>query len=511
MPKKRENPTQWMPPLSLPDILCTPLQLWSRYCWDIASYRGFCNVEDTVSEYTASLKRIEGALSKITLCHADVFCLWDAVISVRGRVNSSGDYIPYRPGSYAKRLTILHDIFSFAEARHICTDPFWFSPWELLGDLNKEIFELTSKDLQDMLGARITHKVLPRYLSAQQEQKLLRKILKHIKEDGRWLGLAILLFCGMRPSEARGLYFRAVKCFSSHPDRRYIRLYQSAEGNGDPKVHMKNRYAPRAIPEHIELLHVMALREEYIRECTGIDDLSALPVISYKNEFSRPCTASELAIFTKQQLLALFGREYMSDMAGLIHLESTAASEEVGENNFEIADYVADMEIAPRLLRRNFATKNYAETRLFDWQSRLTMGHETEAKTCAPYGESNLWEMLLAMDHRMILQEIHPGWHTKYHGGTYSVEVADSGVHYLTIEQGRISSLSKVIIEADVDTQGDDFLLELFRCFPVDRIKVEVQYRPVSANCQIPRVNSDAAHWPLDWRMVEKEKEKKDE
>lgn len=63
MPKKRENPEQWAPCILTIDAACTILQFWSRHCWEIADFRNFRNKKDTVSNYTATLKQIEKALS----------------------------------------------------------------------------------------------------------------------------------------------------------------------------------------------------------------------------------------------------------------------------------------------------------------------------------------------------------------------------------------------------------------------------------------------------------------
>lgn len=120
----------------------------------------------------------------------------------------------------------------------------------------------------------------------------MREILAHIEEDGRWLGLAIILWCGSRPSEARALRFYDFKAFDDHVERGYTHFCRSADEHGNEKPTMKNRFGPRAIVGHTELQHVVDLRMNFIRENLGIDDIGRFPAICFENNLDRACTAT---------------------------------------------------------------------------------------------------------------------------------------------------------------------------------------------------------------------------
>ena len=107
-------------------------------------------------------------------------------------------------------------------------NPIWLPPWDLLDniDFDKDVDELceTVSETADR-----KKKKLPRYLTPGQERKLMKMIAEHITEDGRWVGLLILLWCGVRPSEVRGLRYEKLIPFSGHPERRDIQFYELLE------------------------------------------------------------------------------------------------------------------------------------------------------------------------------------------------------------------------------------------------------------------------------------------
>lgn len=192
-----------------------------------------------------------------------------------------------------------------------------------------------------------------------------------------------------------------------------------------------------------------------------------------------------------------------------MYISTHKPEDEVDGDELESAvDSAANLEIAARLLRRNFATKNYAETRLEDWESRLEMGHETESGTRFRYGQAHLWEMLLAMDHRMILPEIHPGWHTICDADMSPVDIVDAGIHYVTVPREHLTEFEKICIDIDLENAGDDFILQFARRFPSKALKIDVRYAPSNGRTA-GRVNTDASHWKVDWNDAHKEVERK--
>lgn len=509
MPKFPENPKQWLPDPDLPDAECDLLQIWSRYHEEIAKYRNFQNKDETLKNYTGALKIIEKSLVGRPICQFNVFDIWDIARSVPGRLNSKNEYIEYSHSTLMKRITILRDVFLYAEARTICFNPLQSSILDLFKKC-EFTFDQASEEIKNVLRERYKNKLLPRYLSTKQEQALMRKILEHIEVDGRWVGLAILLWTGVRASELRGLRFADIKQFFDLADRRYICFCRSSQADGTEKPNMKNQYGPRSIPEHIELHYIIKKREDFIKKVTKRSDISDLPAVTSGNHFGQPCSATELAIFVKTQLQKVFGNEYMAELMILHHLTDTEPDAGIdGDTPNNPADLAADLQLGTRLTRRNFCTKNYAETLLEDWQSRLTMGHKTECKVAYPYSEGHLLEMLHCMDHRMILPEIHAGWHTIFSPDMTPVYQDGVGIHYLSIPAEHLNQLKKICIDIDLDNAGDGFLLEFFRKLPPDSIKISTEYIPKTTQKSPGRTNTDAAHWPLSWAVAQKDLEKK--
>lgn len=508
MPKKREDPMQWMPETGLPDTECTILEYWSRYCKKIAIFRSFRRM-DTICEYTASLKKIEAALGPQKLVQMSACDVWDAATSVLMRTTATGETRLYNSNTILKRFSAIHDIFLYAEACGVCVCPLRCPPWKLLGDQFPDFF-LNSNDIINELAEKYPRKILPRYFTKKQEQALVREILDHIHEDGRWLGIAILLWCGVRPSELRRLYFSDFVTFYDRTDRRYICFCRSADAKGQEKSHMKNKYGPRAIPEHIELMHIARLREDHVRNAMGSTDISGLPAVCYGNDYTRACSASELAIFVKTQLEKVLGKEYMTDIDIANHIDPDIAGDGIdGDVPNNLADLAADKEISVRMFRRNFATKNYAETGLADWASRLAMGHMQAGPIAvtSPYGEAHLLEMLEAMDHRMILPEIHPGWHTVCTGGTKTIPMANAGTHYISIPEAELHHIRKICIDVEMCASGAGFKLETLRKYP-EAIKITAEYIPTTGSSGA-RTNADSVQWPLSWVLAKKDLEKK--
>lgn len=129
MPKRREDANQWLPETAKRDEECTIPEIWSRYHKQIAKFRNFQNVEDTIASYTATLKVIESALNMPASLMTAYDCL-EAVLSVLYRTKGVHAGEPYASSTLQTRMTIIKDIFKYLEARAICMDPLWMTPWE---------------------------------------------------------------------------------------------------------------------------------------------------------------------------------------------------------------------------------------------------------------------------------------------------------------------------------------------------------------------------------------------
>lgn len=480
MPKKRVPPERWLPREGKPAGEYTLMEMWSCYHKEIAKFCNFNCPEETIKDYTSALAPIAWALDEKPAALMSAYDVWDGVVSARFKGNGK----PYASSTFSKRMAAVNDIYKYAEAMAICCNPIWLSPWDLLGDID---YSENADELREALAetAREVKKKLPRFLSPEQEKKLMEMIAMHITEDGRWVGVLILLWCGARPSEVRGLRYEKLIHFADHPERRYIQFYELLE-----KERMKNKYSVRDVPEHIEMHYLMQIREEFTRSKMGTEDIGNLPLVCFGNDFQRACTAVELSSFVRQQLKMLFDSQEIGAQALSIFLDpiedSTAETP---------ADASADLEIAARMLRRNFSTKNYAESQLKDTQSRLAMGHKTECAEACPYSENHLWEMLQRMDHRMILPECHLGWNTVLVPGQH--EIVDTGIHHFKIPREVMLQGAEINGYVFLNELGDALCLELKKVLPPG---VEIEIEPIyQSKAELPkdRLNTDYAHWPL--------------
>ena len=319
MPKHPPNPKQWLP--DTPVIVNEKMDLlnaWSCYCEKIAKYRGFRDASATILDYTSTLMQIEAALKGVPIYKLDPFSIMDFVASVPGRANSKGEYIAYSVNTLTKRLTIIRDILLYMESAHNVRNVLSYKMYTLVRD--SLLGRQTSEEVKEELKSKYKNKILPRYLTIKQEQKLMREILLHIEEDGRWLGLAMLLWCGVRASELRGVHFGDIQRFVDYINRGYICFCRSIEDDGNEKPIMKNKYGPRSISAHIELQYVIEKRVSFVQRATGETGISALPAITCGNNFVQACTSAELLTFAQTQLKRVFGKEYMDELMILFYL-----------------------------------------------------------------------------------------------------------------------------------------------------------------------------------------------
>lgn len=403
MPKLKENPAQWKPPVLKPDHECSILEIWSRHYKAISEFRNFSNPDKTIHSYTATLKLISPALENRPALLMNGLEIWDAVVSVRLKTKGIHAGEAYSRNSMKGRLSIIADIYKFIETSGIGTNPIRKAPWALFDHIPD--FEWDGEMLQKHLQQKFSNKILPRYLSAAQEKQLMEEILVHVNEDGRWVGMALLLWLGLRPSEARGRLWSDRHAFIDHPTRNFWTAISSADEDGVPKYLMKTKNAVRAIPETIELQEVIKRRLEYLkRHHEG--DFSTLPVVCMKNNFATPCSSRDFAKFVKVVLENLFKKGFWAESALAVYLEyDFNAKKSTTGDIYTMEDLIADSEITARLLRRNFATKNGA-TSQSESDLHFSMGHEDDTEDF-PYAELLLYPRCVKMDERIILPELH--------------------------------------------------------------------------------------------------------
>ena len=485
------NSKKWLPSPETPDNLCTLPEIWSRHCDDIAVFRGFRS--PTISDYTHTLDMISDALSKHPACEMSAIDIFDAITSVRV-YPVAGTTRYYEDSIYAKRLAIIRDIYKYMESCGICANPLWYAPWELIGDGKLNPW-LTSDDLvhklEDAANALAAKRILPRYLPDDMERKLMQRIADNILEDGRWAGILILLCQGLRVSEARGLRYRDLVTLKSRPDRRKINIYGSADKQGLKKLRTKNKQSVRAVPEHIEVMTLLRKREAYIKATLGVDDIGDLPIICCDDDYTTPCPDTKFAAFIRTALNSLFGAK--SDIKKALLIDLYLHPDPIDRKSKQVDP--ADYELSGRLLRRNYATQCYAKTDISDDDLALTMGHKTDDGNTYPYSESNILRMMDKLDHRMILPDLHPGWHFILQPQDH-IDITDCGTVFLTLSPELLRQGGTIEIIAQTIMPGDAIILESNRRLPSGTvINIDTDYIPAPNIMRRP--NTDTIHQPL--------------
>lgn len=491
--KNKIDPNICLPPANKPDRMCTLPELWSRYRNEIAEFRKFQEPDVRIIDYTRTLNTISETLSKVPACELSAFDIYIAITSVRTYV-VGGKIRQYADSIYSKRLAIIRDIYKYLEARGICPNPLWFPPWKLIGDGRLSPWmtqdELLQK-LKDEAETLASKRILPRYLPDDVERRLMQRIANNILKDGRWAGLLLLLYQGPRVSEARGLHYRDLVPLQSRPNRRRINLHSSATKDGTQKMSMKNRQSVRAVPEHIEVMTLLKIREAAIRGALNSDDIGDLPIICYGNDYSRPCTSTEFAIFIRKQLDSVFKSDPDTKRALLIDLYLHPDPESADGKQIDPADY----ELSGRLFRRNYATQCYGKTDMTDDQIAITLGHKTVEDIDYRYSENNILCMMDKLDHRMILPHLHPGWHVTLQPQG-RIDSANCGTMFFTIDPVLLSQGATIEIISQTIIPGDAVILETNRKLPPGvEIRMETIYIPTqNTPC---RPNTDTIHQPL--------------
>ena len=489
----KTSPQAWLPEPGKPDAKCTIPEIWSRWSTDIAEFRGWEPAKDRIAEYTSVLAPISSALNHRPASEISAIDIYDAITSARV-YPVAGTTRYYADSIYAKRLAIIRDIYKYLESCGICANPLWYAPWELIGDGKLDPW-LSSDDLvhklEEEASALAVKRILPRYLPDELERKLMQRIADNILEDGRWAGILILLCQGLRVSEARGLRYRDLVRLKSRPDRRKINIYGSADKRGKKKLGLKNRQSIRSVPEHIEVMTLLRKREAYIKAKLGVDDIGDLPIICCGEDYITPCPDAKFAKFLHDELDSLFGSR--SDVQKALLIDLYLHRDPVDHKNKQIDP--ADYELSGRLLRRNYATQCYAKTTMDDDDIAITMGHKTDRVIANAYSESNILRMMDKLDHRMILPDLHPGWHFILQPQDH-IDITDCGTVFLTLSPELLRQGGTIEIIAHTIMPGDAIILESNRKLPSDAvINIDTDYIPAPNIMRRP--NTDTIHQPL--------------
>lgn len=449
------DPKQWLPEAGKPDEECNLLELWSRYHSKIAAYLRFREPVDTCRTYTTTLYAVQDALASMTAVRMSVYDCWDAACSVL-EIKTGSVKRSYSPSTIIQRLTIMADIFKYCEARGFFCNPLWCRPWEIIYGKKPNV-TAKSSELRDKFTQQLEryakHKI--NSLTAAQERKLIAEVDEHLQDDGRWIGIALFLYLGLRPSEGCAITFGDINQFKDYKSQYYVQVIKTVNKKGEKQDGMKNKYSYRILPIGSELQHFLKRYAKFVESKTGKPNISSLPIISKGENLSTHCNAVDMAVFTRKILEKLLTPEECINMAFEMITEKDTLCNDSDETDAE-----AGASLTTYLFRHNFATKMYALSTLTSDEIRRLMGHATsDSKQRSPYTETALHRLREKMEQRVINPNIHVGLQTTI--VPEKVYTASGCKHEMVIHPANVAEGLDVEISALTRCRGDGLVLSV--------------------------------------------------
>jgi len=459
----------------------TILEYWERHKSLIAKTRGWEFVYNqkgnlvcpTMEGYDKMIKKISPYLQK-AISDVTYFELQMAMEKVR----NSRRVGRYSSSTMAGYRSLLSDIYRFAQDRgdaYNILAYFTARGKKLLNEETMSIAEaidptLPKPVMEGRMRAALESRVyLPRSLTPEQQAHLIRLLFDRIEEDGRYSGLAIMLYAGLRPAECRALRWKDIVAFRDHPERHMIYVHDSLDHKGKRKGRLKTENGYRKVPVHIELEKLLQKRKSLIQSKEGIAcDISDYPICCMENNFSNTCRDFQLSILASETLksLSITKEELSVYLLDMVAEKDTARE---GSGDLHLASYV---------LRRNFWTWLQSSTQLTNLEKCYVMGHEMmrDGVNLRPSynNPEKLWRICTLMDKHAISLRLH---HRCIELPIQKGQVAaleNSGIVRVKISKEQLVSGGVLRIHARTNENGDSVIVEAQSTIkPFRRLSVE--------------------------------------
>lgn len=477
----------------IPDDELSIPEYWKKHSGDIAVDRQWAPANHgtykTLIRYDGMMKKLAPELPDKPISQVTLFELTRAVDGVRYKARGGK---PYKKTSLNGFYTLLSDIFRYAKDHgHADNILLLLQNWNSKKELSPFDFfdpSFSTEELQEKARELVQNnpnKV--KSLTKQQRLALYLEISNGLMKDGRDIALAIMLYCGLRPSECRGLTWGDILPFRDHPDRRMFVLYKTQGNNGEKRDQMKTGNAYRYIPIHYELDQLLWKRYEYVKaNYSGNKKIDDLPICCFKNQLSTPCKDFQFSSFGSDVLshLAIPKDDLLFYMAYMI-TERADADNSPEEAPAHLSLYV---------LRRNFCTWVQGETLMDQMQRNYVMGHtmRSEHKDLRQQynGEDSLFQMLQLMDKAVLNGNYNrPPYALELSPGT-SIDLADQGCVTIRIPKpinGHVVRITAIAAEAD-----DPILLISDHAIVKNALKtMQAQVTSLEPNKQILPINTE--------------------
>lgn len=466
-------------------------EYWGKHCTFIAKDRHWAiQTGDQYSfETCATLRQYDDYIRKVAGC-LDMPIAEITPANILRAVSDVAKMYQYQEATVKTIISALRDVFSYAAT---CGHAYNILSKNRAGDRSNNLTTLMIQRILAPAAANVEMKELsdscPRALTIGQQGRLALYAAEHVLEDGRFCGILISLYTGMRPAECRGLRWNDFRSFPDHTDRHYLIVDEILNDKFLYSKQVKTKNALRSIPIHIEIEGALQKRKEFVQQNMGADtDIGELPIVCFGNEFKKPCRGPDYSNFAFK-LLKEFG----------------VSSEQLGFFLLDESDNLTPSDCHPpmRILRRNFATVLQACTDMSLEEKEYIFGHRISGKDGAKkrveYSRNmdRLWRIAQKLDKAPFCKKL-------YELHFPQITVGDGTVTQEGRGQGRIRIPWEAAVrgqklhlhfEGGPNTSVSISTQNAVRPFGGLPVEVKMADAPISWGDPLPPINAEAIHW----------------
>lgn len=466
-------------------------EYWGKHCTFIAKDRHWAiQTGDQYSfETCATLRQYDDYIRKVAGC-LDMPIAEITPANILRAVSDVAKMYQYQEATVKTIISALRDVFSYAAT---CGHAYNILSKNRAGDRSNNLTTLMIQRILAPAAANVEMKELsdscPRALTIGQQGRLALYAAEHVLEDGRFCGILISLYTGMRPAECRGLRWNDFRSFPDHPDRHYLKIDEILNDKLEYSKQVKTKNALRCVPVHIEIEGALQKRREFVQQSMGANkDIGELPVVCFENQFKDPCRGPDYSNFAFK-LLKEFG----------------VSSEQLGFFSLDEPDNLTPSDSHPsmRILRRNFATVIQACTDMSLEEKEYIFGHRISGKDGAKkrieYSRNmdRLWRIAQKLDKAPFckkLYELHFPQIT-VGDGTVTQEGRGQGTIRIPWERAVCGQKLHLHFEGGPNASVSISTPNAVRPFGGLPVEVKMADAPISWGDPLPPINAEATHW----------------
>lgn len=242
------------------------------------------------------------------------------------------------------------------EHGHYVDSIFW-------GDLS----DASELDNEERKAAAMTR--IRKSFTIGEEIKLIRwfQALKPDTATGEDIGLAIMLFQGLRNNETCGLSFQSIRTLSNQIDIPILDIFQTTKlDSNELKIGGKTRNAPRVLPLFGPLYRFLLERKDFLSKISDTSDLSQLPIVCRGNNFTARANTHDL---TK-------AGHMLFEKVGISRSELGLLQQILFDPELQ-ATQIEEKDVTPYLFSRHVGTRLY-QLGFTSVEVQYWMGHDIE-------------------------------------------------------------------------------------------------------------------------------------